>query len=550
MASESPRRSLNALAAATVLHDYVIDSELGSGGFSMVYLARHRLNSDWLFAIKEYFPRELVARDNDGASVHPVNWEAEDAFEDGLRRFRNGPYIVSCLNYFEANGTAYLVMDYDDGLPLSEFLRQREAAGHPFTEADLRAVVEPLLKGLEVVHRAGALHRDIKPGNVFVRRPDDITGRPAQPVLIGFGAAKQNYLARHSRSHAPYTPGYAAYEQISSEGDIGPWTDIYAVGALMWRMVAGGCPEDERLFVTDGSEGTGGAGVWNPTPRAAEKRAYALHRGRSDPMVPAAELGAGRFSPNLLAVIDACLVLIPEHRVQSCKELRQPLEQLEVQDAGSREEKPQPESVDGSVNSTATRPHEQRDDENDPHGNRDAEGWKESRRIWHTVIGRLKRYEQRRRLFPSWTEHPKHSETPLAKRGKATCWRAPTIRSLGIAAMILAVMSLGATPFLRIPLTPEQQGPGGAFNPLGAAMRQHNSVLNLAASAAEFVEFDEDPDFDRDDLMSAVMADQYTDDRIDEVSATRGRKVLENPTVYCLYCDFSIYSGSGSKDDQ
>ena len=110
MASESPRRSLNALAAATVLHDYVIDSELGSGGFSMVYLARHRLNSDWLFAIKEYFPRELVARDNDGASVHPVNWEAEDAFEDGLRRFRdeaqqlrrfrNEPYIVSCLNYF------------------------------------------------------------------------------------------------------------------------------------------------------------------------------------------------------------------------------------------------------------------------------------------------------------------------------------------------------------------------------------------------------------------------------------------------------------------
>ena len=524
MASESPRRSLNALAAATVLHDYVIDSELGSGGFSMVYLARHRLNSDWLFAIKEYFPRELVARDNDGASVHPVNWEAEDAFEDGLRRFRdeaqqlrrfrNEPYIVSCLNYFEANGTAYLVMDYDDGLPLSEFLRQREAAGHPFTEADLRAVVEPLLEGLEVVHRAGALHRDIKPGNVFVRRPDDITGRPAQPVLIDFGAAKQNYLARHSRSHAPYTPGYAAYEQISSEGDIGPWTDIYAVGALMWRMVAGGCPEDVRLFVTGGSEGTGGTGVWSPTPRAAEKRAYALHRGRSDPMVPAAELGAGRFSPNLLAAIDACLVLIPEHRVQSCKELRQPLEQLEVQDADSREEKPQPESVDGSVNSTATRPHEQRDDGNDPHGNRDAEGWKEIRRIWHTVIGRLKRYEQRRRLFPSWTEHPKHSETPLAKRGKATCWRAPTIRSLGIAAMILAVMSLGTTLYLRIPYTPEQEGPGWVRHPLGAAMRQHNSMLNLFVSAGEYFAFDEDPLFD---VVEALLSDAYRTNQEDEV---------------------------------
>ena len=328
MTSQSGRQSLNALPPGTVLHDYVIESELGSGGFSMVYLARHRLNSDWLFAIKEFLPGELVVRDNDGASVHPVNMEAEEAFEDGLRRFRdeaeqlrrfrNERYVVSCLNYFEANGTAYLVMDYDDGLPLSEFLRQREEAGQPFTEKDLRAVVEPLLEGLTVVHRAGVLHRDIKPGNIFVRRPDDITGRPAQPVLIDFGAAKQNYLTRHSRSQAPYTPGYAAYEQISSEGDIGPWTDIYAVGALMWRMVAGGCPGDERLFVTEGSEGTGGTGVWSPTPRAAEKRAYALHRGQPDPMVPAAELGADRFSPKVLKAIDRCLALYPEDRVQDC----------------------------------------------------------------------------------------------------------------------------------------------------------------------------------------------------------------------------------------
>ena len=122
-----------------MLHDYVIDSELGSGGFSVVYLARHRLNSDWLFAIKEYLPRELRVRDAAGASVHPVNTEVEGAFADGLRRFRdeaeqlrrfrNERYVVSCLNYFETNGTAYLVMDYDDGLPLSEFLRQREWRG-------------------------------------------------------------------------------------------------------------------------------------------------------------------------------------------------------------------------------------------------------------------------------------------------------------------------------------------------------------------------------------------------------------------------------------
>lgn len=328
MPSRSTSQSLNALPPGTVLRDYVVESELGSGGFSIVYLGRHHLNHDWLYAIKEFLPAELAVRARDGTTVHPVNTKAKEAFDDGLRRFRDeaeqlrkfrhAPYIVSCLNYFEENDTAYLVMDYDDGLPLSEFLRQREAAGRPFTEADMRAAVEPLLEGLEIVHRAGVLHRDIKPGNIFVRRSDDITGRPAQPLLIDFGAAKQNYLERHSRSHAPYTPGYAAYEQVSSEGDIGPWTDIYAVGALMWRLVAGGCRGDERLFVPDDADGTE---VWSPTPRAAERRAYALHRGRPDPLVPAVELGAGRFAPHVLNTIDRCLILYPEDRVQNCTEL-------------------------------------------------------------------------------------------------------------------------------------------------------------------------------------------------------------------------------------
>jgi len=360
---ETEHRSLHALPPGTVLHDYVIDSELGSGGFSVVYLARHHINSDWLFAIKEYLPRELAVRDAASASVRPVNTEAWEGFEDGLRRFqdeakqlrtfRNVPSIVSCLNYFEANRTAYLVMDYDDGLPLSEFLRQREGAGQPFTEADLRAVIDPLLEGLQVVHRAGVLHRDIKPGNIFVRRPDDITGRPAQPVLIDFGAAKQNYLSRHSRSQAPFTPGYAAYEQVSSEGDIGPWTDIYAVGALMWRMVAGGCPNDKRLLVPDAIAENGEASVWSPTPRQAERRAYALHRDRADPMAAAMELGAGRFSTAMLAAIGRCLALYPEDRVQNCDELRELLD-LQAQPVATSDEyaiEPSDEAADNKAQS-------------------------------------------------------------------------------------------------------------------------------------------------------------------------------------------------------
>ena len=353
MPSRNTSQSLNALPPGTVLRDYVIESELGSGGFSIVYLARHHLNPDWLYAIKEFLPGELAVRARDGTTVHPVKTEAEEAFDDGLRRFRdeaeqlrkfrNEPYVVSCLNYFEQNGTAYLVMDHDDGLPLLELLRRREEAGQPFTETDLLAVVEPLLEGLTAVHRAGVLHRDIKPGNIFVRRQDDITGRPAHPVLIDFGAAKQNYLARHSRSRAPYTPGYAAYEQVSSDGDIGPWTDVYAVGALMWRMVAGGCPGDSRLLVLDGAEEVDGAELWSSTPRAAEKRAYALHRGRSDPMVSAAELGAGRFSLTLLQVIDRCLALYPEDRVQNCEELRKLLQTQTTSESAARKGSQQPD---------------------------------------------------------------------------------------------------------------------------------------------------------------------------------------------------------------
>ena len=360
MPSSSKSRSLNALPPGTVLRDYVIESELGSGGFSIVYLARHHLNPDWLYAIKEFLPGELAVRARDGTTVHPVNTEAEEAFDDGLRRFRdeakqlrrfrNEPYVVSCLNYFEQNGTAYLVMDHNDGLPLLELLRRREESGQAFTEKDLLAVVEPLLEGLTAVHRAGVLHRDIKPGNIFVRRQDDITGRPAHPVLIDFGAAKQNYLTRHSRSRAPYTPGYAAYEQVSSMGEIGPWTDVYALGALMWRMVAGGCPGDSRLYVQDDSRNTETeTRSWSPTPREVEKRAYAVNRRRADPMPSAVKLGARRFSRHLLEAIDKCLALYPEDRVQTCEELRKLLETPTSSDHAARREASKP---DGDASKT------------------------------------------------------------------------------------------------------------------------------------------------------------------------------------------------------
>ncbi len=299
--NEQERR--DALPRGTVLRDYTIERVLGHGGFGIVYRARHNELGNRV-AIKEYLPVELALRE--GASVHPRSAACRADYEDGLRRFleearalvgfHDHASIVSCRDFFRANGTAYLVMEYEEGLPLSELLARREAAGRPFTEADLLAVMVPLLEGLARVHEAGALHRDIKPSNVLVRRSDE------RPVLIDFGAAKQ-MAAERSKSLAPYTEGYAALEQVG-EGELGPWTDLYAAGAVMWRMVAGGKRPWEP-----------------PNPVKVEKRANAALRGGADPMPPARELGAGRFSPGALNAIDRCLQLNEKERVRDCREL-------------------------------------------------------------------------------------------------------------------------------------------------------------------------------------------------------------------------------------
>ena len=288
----------DALRQGTVLRGYTIRDVLGQGGFGIVYRAHHN-ELENLAAIKEYLPIELAVRD--GGSVHPRNAEHRPAYEDGPRRFgeearslvefRNHPNIVSCHDFFRANGTAYLVMDYEDGMPLSELLRARESSGRPFDEADLLAVMVPLLDGLREIHAAGVLHRDIKPSNILISREDE------RPILIDFGAAK-HVVAGHSKSLAPYTEGYAALEQVG-DGDLGTWTDMYAVGAAMWRMVAGGNPPWEP-----------------PNPIKVESRAGAALRGAADPLTPARELGAGRFSAGVLEAIDKCLGLKEVDRVQ------------------------------------------------------------------------------------------------------------------------------------------------------------------------------------------------------------------------------------------
>ena len=307
MRSTDPERR-DALPVGTVLREFTIQAVIGHGGFGIVYRAGHN-ELDLMVAIKEYLPVELAVRE--GATVQPRSGTDRKDFEDGLRRFRDEaqalidfdshPSIVSCREFFRANGTAYLVMSYEEGQSLAELLATREAEGRPFKESELLAVMTPVLEGLARVHAAGVLHRDIKPSNILIRRSDE------RPVLIDFGAAKQA-ATKYTKSQAPYTEGYAALEQVADTGKLGPWTDMYGAGAVMWRIVAGGNRPWEP-----------------PHPVRVELRSHAVIDDTEDPMPPARDLGRGRFAPQLLEAIDRCLRLRGTERIQGSRELLEAL---------------------------------------------------------------------------------------------------------------------------------------------------------------------------------------------------------------------------------
>ncbi len=298
----------DALPVGTVVGSYELEAVLGHGGFSVVYRARH-VDRGHTVALKEYLPSEIAVRVE--GTVCPRSTECTPYYEDGSRRFleearrvfqfKDDPGVVGYLDYFGANGTAYIVLEHVEGMSLAELLRKREAAGRPLDESELRSLAQPLVETLLRLHRADVLHRDIKPSNILLRRSD------ANPVLIDFGAAKQ-HAALHSKSRtAPSTPGYAALEQVG-DGELGPWTDVYGFGAVMWRVVAGGQPP------------------WRPlNPKRVELRAAALLAGKADPLPSATDLGAGRFSQGLLSAIDRSLTVPADQRPHNLDDLREAL---------------------------------------------------------------------------------------------------------------------------------------------------------------------------------------------------------------------------------
>ena len=239
--NESP--TSQSLPPGTRLQEFVIERVLGSGGFGITYLARDgRLGRQ--VVIKENLPAQFCWRDTSSLTVQPRHSSGEDTdnFQYSLESFEkeaatlaslDHPGIVKVLRSFEANGTAYFVMPFVEGVTFDEVLREREAQHRPFTEAELVALLDKVLAALDYLHERGIYHRDIKPGNLLITASGD-------PVLIDFGAARQR-LSERSLTVIE-SPGYTPFEQMQSRGKVGPWSDLYALGGTLCKAITGETP--------------------------------------------------------------------------------------------------------------------------------------------------------------------------------------------------------------------------------------------------------------------------------------------------------------------
>ena len=282
---------LHALPSGYRIEEYELVRVLGSGGFGITYLGYdHHL--DKAVAIKEYLPNDLAVR-TENHSVLPKSTQDKADYEWGLERFLSEAqtlarfdhrHIIKIHRFFRAHGTGYIVMEYAEGETLSDVLQRKGT----LTESELKAVLFPVLDGLEVVHEADFLHRDIKPGNIVIR--DD-----GSPVLIDFGSARQAVAGKSRSVTAIVTPGYAPIEQYSVKGHQGPWTDIYGLGAVCYRCLVGEQPDD------------------------------ATERLREDPLIPAIQRCEGKASAALLNAIDRALRVDEGDRPQMIAEWREML---------------------------------------------------------------------------------------------------------------------------------------------------------------------------------------------------------------------------------
>ena len=253
MTKDSARSQPAALVPGKVVGGYRIVNKIGSGGFGIVYRAISPTGQE--VAVKEYLPGALASRENGNADV-VVPREMRALYRMGLRCFLEEgralaqivhPSVVSVLNFLLENDTVYLVMNYLEGSTLQQYIMVAASLKQPkiFRESTIRSLFDEVLRGLRVVHQHTMLHLDIKPANIFITDDD-------RAVLIDFGAAR-NVLHKDGKFLQPmFTPGFSGPEMRKHGNAIGPWTDIFAIGACIFSCMAGHPPPD--MARADGPE--------------------------------------------------------------------------------------------------------------------------------------------------------------------------------------------------------------------------------------------------------------------------------------------------------
>ncbi len=280
------------LPPGTLVDRYAIEKAIGGGGFSVVYRAEDTRTGEKV-VIKEYMPAKLATRSRN----HFVAADSEsdvERFAQGKRLFfqeastlatLKHPNIVDVINFFRANGTVYMVMRYEEGVNLHAYIKKHRKH---LSENFIRTVFVPLLEGLQVIHSQGLLHLDIKPGNIHLCNG-------GRPLLLDFGAVHEMMATRQFQTSQVVTPGYSPIEQLDPGGYVGPWTDIYAVGATMRTCLDGKTP-----------------------PSAIDRR-------EKEVMRPATSAFRKRYSQELLQAIDRAMEVDPMLRPQRVEVLLEDL---------------------------------------------------------------------------------------------------------------------------------------------------------------------------------------------------------------------------------
>jgi len=292
-----PTQNQHSLPIGSILNNYKILSILGEGGFGITYLAEE-IQLQLKVVVKEYFPNDLAIRTHDHSSII-AKGSSEDVYERGKQRFKeeaqtlakfNHPSIVKILGYFETNNTAYFVMEYEEGIDLSAYIKEHAT---PLPQDTILQIIMPILEGLKEVHRHHYLHRDIKPANILIRDSKS-------PVLIDFGASKLAVSDASKSVTSMLTEGYAPMEQYTTDiKQQGAFTDLYAIGAVMYRMITA------------------------QTPPSSQNRSYAKVTGEKDPIEILSQSSCSGYTPPFLQAIDQALQLNAKDRPQSIQELQE-----------------------------------------------------------------------------------------------------------------------------------------------------------------------------------------------------------------------------------